>query len=192
MPRWLCPAAALVVVSCDSRPTAPQLDTRTAPRAATAADAPVQTMMLLMPGDVIATEDASGATGRAWVEAHLIVHDGSPRADGSILVVSGADGPMPQASRNAESLRIDVTQATIDPSGLVRFSGTGTFSNRAGEQSFDITGTVGPRPQCCLNDDYIVWDIVGGNAAATLSFSARTIVRDPGGIWTSSSIAQAP
>ena len=181
MPRWKRAAAALMVVACDPGTTAPTIESARSPRAAfhthSVGDAPEQTLLVLLPGDVVATEAANGAVGRAWIEANLIVRDGGARADGAILVVSALDGPMPQASGDATSLRIDVHAASIDASGVIRFEGVGTLRDRTGDGSFAVAGTAGPAADCCRNDGYIVWDIVGGNVHATMKFSARTIIR---------------
>ena len=178
MPRWKHAAAALMLVACDPRTTAPALESPRVPlRAQSDVDAPSLSLLVLAPGDVVATEDANGDVGRAWVEAQIIVRDGSAQADVAILVVSALDGPMPQTSPDARSLRIDVRAAAIDASGVIRFEGVGTLRDRSGDQSFDVAGTVAPRAACCVDPDYIVWDIVGGNVHATMKFSARTIVR---------------
>jgi hypothetical protein len=106
--------------------------------------------------------------------------------DGAILVVSAADGPMPQSDPDAETLSINVEWAGVDSEGTVRFEGIATTS-AGGKTSppFDITGTA--RTSAAPGDPpptYIVWDIVGGNVPkrphSKPAFSVRNLMR----IWS--------
>ncbi len=79
--------------------------------------------------------------------------------DGAILVVSAADGPMPQI--RGESLGVEVSRATINSAGVIQFEGTGTVSTgRVALYRLPITGSA--RPAGGSPDDLII-DIVGGD-----------------------------
>lgn len=143
--------------------------------------APEPTLMVLAPGQLVAVE-VNGATERAWFEARLIVRadgGGVAAADGAILVVSANDGPMPQTSADAATLRIEVRAATVETDGTVRFVGTATRTDGRRESAvFDVTGSA--RPSATVPPDELIWDIVGGNVHE-MSFPAVTTTRLIGG-----------
>ena len=185
MCSWKLVSATVLLVACDPGPLAPS----SRPPAiggvgqlrATTLAAP--SLMVVAPGQLVVIAREDGHTDRAWFEARFTVRDGDPQGaamgDGAILVVSAADGPMPQSSRDAETLRIAVRSATLGPDGVVRFTGVATLSDAGGEsQPFDVAGSV--QPSAKGDPDYIVWDIVGGNVHE-MSFPALTLMRIVGG-----------
>ena len=185
MCSWKVVSATVLLVACDPGPLAPRsrppaIGGVGQPRVTTLA---APSLVVVAPGQVVVIARDGGQTDRAWFEARFTVGDGdrgesAPISDGAILVVSAADGPMPQSSPDAETLRIVVRSATLGPDG-VRFTGVATLSDARGEsEPFDVAGSVPSSGEG--NPDYIVWDIVGGNVHE-MSFPALTLMRIVGG-----------
>ena len=86
---------------------------------------------------------SSGETAQASFKARFHVStspDPEAQADGAILVVSAADGPMPQIG--GESLAIEISRATINRGSMLLFDGTATVSaNRVVVAQYPITGS---------------------------------------------------
>ena len=98
--------------------------------------------------------------------------DPTAQMDGAILVVSAVDGPMPVIG--GESLAIDITRAVVDVDGVIRFEGSATVSSgRIVVDRYPITGST-QASGVGRDYDYIVSDIVGGNATWEVRFSALT------------------
>lgn len=187
MRSWKLASATVLLVACDAGPLAPRsrpmpIGGVVQPRAATLAS---PSLVVIAAGQLVGIVREGGEVDRAWFEARFSVRDGdtgqnAPIGDGAILVVSASDGPMPQSSPDAETLRIDVRSATLGTDGVVRFVGVATVSDARGEsQPFDVTGSVQPSAKD-NPPDYIVWDIVGGNVHE-MSFPALTLMRVVGG-----------
>jgi hypothetical protein len=124
-------------------------------------------LILVAPGQLVTLELASGETKPAWFQAEIFVREpnGAAQMDGAILVVSAADGPMPQSSPNAETLSIDVESAVLGSDGVVRFEGLATLTDPSGRRrKFDFSGSLTPRSACCFGPDWLIYDIVGGEA----------------------------
>jgi hypothetical protein len=98
---------------------------------------------------------------------------GATMMDGAILVVSAADGPMPQSSPDAETLRIRLERVSVGLDGVIRFAGTASLddANQKGAP-FDVTGTA---TQQTGGGDDLIWDILGSNVHVTIQ--ARAVVR---------------
>ena len=142
----------------------------------------VGSLLLAVPGQLVVLSRADGRTERAWVQAQITIvtgRDGVPIADGAILVVSAADGPMPQTDPGAEATDIRVTWAAVDGAGSVTFEGSATTASGKQESPpFEVSGTARPESsQTQRHPDYIVWDIVGGNALEGMSFRTTGTLR---------------
>jgi hypothetical protein len=176
---------ALLLVACGGSPTVP-VPALTGLRGAAAevsGDRKGVALSLTVPGQLVSIRFGDDSLSRAWVSAQLTAGtENTPIGDGAILVVSASDGPMPQSDPTAESFSIRVESAVVDATGVVSFEGTATSSEgRITSPPFDIRGTArpsaAPPPPPPSSGDYIVWDIVGGNAQQTMSFTTRTVVR---------------
>ena len=201
MSQWKAVRFALFLAACQAGPASPNVEsprgfsTQLSPQEITAG------LFISVPGQLVSVEQGTEVE-RAWVRAHLAAGtDRVPISDGAILVVSAADGPMPQVDPDAETLSIQVRFAVVDDAGVVRFGGIGTLTTgRVVSPPFEIAGTarpaaappstsppplptpppfIDPNPPSPAPDypDYIVWDIVGGNVQATLTFTTRSTVR---------------
>lgn len=177
MTRRSIAGAVLIVLGC-ADPTAPgrvPAHAVTRPLAATAA---APSLILVAPGQLVALGLAGGETRRAWFQAEIFVRggatpDGAAQMDGAILVVSAADGPMPQSSPNAETLSIDVESASLGSDGVVRFEGIATRTDPSGRRTtFELSGTVTPQAACCFGPDWMIVDIVAGEADGAFKLQA--------------------
>ena len=186
MRSWKLVAAPVLLVACDANPLAPRgrlpaIGSVMQPRAATLS---APSLVVVAPGQLVEIAREGEQTDRAWFEARFVVRDGdagqnAPISDGAILVVSAADGPMPQSTPDAKTLRIAVRSATLNIDGSVQFIGAATVSDANGKsQPFEVAGSV--QPSAKGSPDYIVWDIVGGNVHE-MSFPALTLMRIVGG-----------
>ena len=186
MAQWKAARFALFLAACQAGPASPNVEsprgfgTQLSPEEITAG------LFISVPGQLVSVEQG-GEVERAWVRAQLTAStDRVPISDGAILVVSGADGPMPQVDPDAETLSILVRSAVVNAAGDVRFGGIATLTTgRVVSPPFEIAGTARPAaapldppsPPPSPPPDYIVWDIVGGNLQATLTFTTRSTVR---------------
>jgi hypothetical protein len=190
MKAWKLAVAAPILVACDAIPTEPAR----APVAATDVEArmtettPPPLLILTAPGQIVTLERESGETERAWVQAHLVVPDlsgrgGTAQMDGAILVVSAADGPMPQTSPTATWLKIKINAGTVGSDGVIRFSGIASLGDASGERTtFDIAGSARPH---AADDPYpLIWDIVGGDEYDGATFETEGVLIDRAQILT--------
>ena len=190
MRAWKLAIAAPILMACDATPTEPirapfpaaDLGARTTETAAP----PV--LILTAPGQVVALERAGRESERAWVQAQLVVRDlsgkgGTAQMDGAILVVSAADGPMPQTSPVATWLSIEINAGTVGSDGVLRFSGVARLRDATREGiTFDIAGSAQPH---ATHPDCLIWDIVGGNVHDGATFETDAVILDPAGIFGS-------
>ena len=120
-----------LLVACDHSPTAPVPDLPGLRGAAAEVsdDREGIALSLTVPGQLVSIEFGDGSTARAWVSAQLTAGtENAPIGDGAILVVSAADGPMPQSDPTAESFSIRIESAAVDAGGVVSFEGMATSS----------------------------------------------------------------
>jgi len=152
MKRMMLPTLALLC-ACDGAPLAPDRQPAFKVSSSVTVSARSQAVTL---------EFSSGESAEATFKARFYAaapSDPTAQIDGAILVVSAADGPMPQVG--GESLAIKVSRATINRAGVIQVEGTGTVSTgRVVLDQYPITGSARPT---AADPDYLVWDIVGGN-----------------------------
>lgn len=182
MRPWNSGTILLMVAACSVAPTGPARSPAGSDSPSLSIELDPTALSLTVPGQLVTLELPEGETGRAWVMAHLTTGpDGAPIGDGAILVVSAADGPMPQSDPAAVTTSIRVEWAGVDADGTVRFEGIGTTA-AGGKTSdpFPVSGSARPLPAPARPPRYIVWDIVGGNVHETMRFTALglLLVRD--------------
>lgn len=181
MRPWKTGTILLMVGACSVAPTGPGRSSAGADPPSLSIELDPASLSLIAPGQLVTLELPEGETGRAWVMAHLTTGpDGVPIGDGAILVVSAADGPMPQSDPAAVTTSIRVEWAGVDADGTLRFEGIGT-TTAGGKSSdpFPVSGTARPLPAPAPPPpppqpppQYIVWDIVGGNVHEAMRFTA--------------------
>jgi hypothetical protein len=178
MTRRKLAGAVLILAACDSAmPTAATRDPGAPPDANVLVVEATGAVSLIVsaPGQLVVVEHSDGRTDRAWFEAHMVAgtNGGATMMDGAILVVSAADGPMPQSSPDAETLRIRLERVSVGLDGVIRFAGTASLddANQKGAP-FDVTGTA---TQQTGGGDDLIWDILGSNVHVTIQ--ARAVVR---------------
>ena len=194
MTAWKPVVLVALLVGCGMNPTAPVPVSGLRGAAEVRGDREGVALSLTIPGQLVSIQFGDGSIARAWVSGQLTAGtENAPIGDGAILVVSAADGPMPQSDPSAESFSIRIESAAVDAAGVVSFEGTATSSEgRIESPPFDVRGTARPTaappappppppppppPSGPTSPTYIVWDIVGGNLQQTMSFTTRTIVR---------------
>jgi hypothetical protein len=200
MAQWKVARFALILAACHGGPASPNVESPWGFDTQLSPDEITEGVFISVPGQLVSVEQGTELE-RAWMRAHLTA--GTDRvaiSDGAILVVSAADGPMPQVDPDGETLSIVVRSALVDAAGVIRFDGIGTLTTgRVVSPPFEITGTarpsaapsfsppplptpppfIDPNPPSPAPDypDYIVWELVGGNLQPTLTFTTRSTVR---------------
>jgi hypothetical protein len=166
--RWLSPLLLAVLLACNGAPVDPDASAGSAERNVLTAAEARPAGMLVAPPQLVSIDFGDGETARAWFRASFLlanaetVRGGAAQMDGAILVVSAADGPMPQAPSGDKMLRILVTLATLDSEGVVRFEGAATLRDEQGEQQLLITGSA--RALATGGDALLLmWDIAGSD-----------------------------
>ena len=182
MATWKPASLAMILAACQAGPTSPAGESPQGFVAELSPEAIATGLFLSVPGQLVSVEQGIEVE-QAWVSAHLTAGtDRVPISDGAILVVSAADGPMPQTDPEAETLSIEVRSAVVDDGGVVLFGGLARLATgREVSPPFEISGmarpAAAPPASSPSGPDYIVWDIVGGNVLAPLTFTTRTVVR---------------
>lgn len=181
MTRWKLAVAMSIFVACDAGPAAPDSDSSERAAVPTVARTARALSVIVVPGQLVTLESGRGDTERAWVQGRIVMDvigpDGAAKMDGAILVVSAADGPMPQTVRNAETLQIDINSGRIDADDILRFQGVAVLRDENGEHVFDITGSARPEAD---NPDCLIWDIVGSEWWDGAKFETAVVLRNPG------------
>lgn len=167
-------AALLLAAGCDAPPTAPAPNARPDSFTDTRSDLIVAPLLVaVVPGQVVRLERSRGVVETAFIQAHVVAWGGTEAMDGAILVVSAADGPMPQTDPDAEWLRVRIERGTFDEDGTIVWEGTGTLRGPRGERTdFPIAGSGRPVSE---SPDEILWEISGSNvydgAKATVEYT---------------------
>jgi hypothetical protein len=123
MSRWQLPGPLLLVAGCVATPTEPVRGVEGAILPVFAEEAVSQ--VLVAPGQLVSLQRSGSDPRTAWFEARIVVggEGEAPAMDGAILVVSAADGPMPQSDPDAEWFFIRISRATVGSDRVVRFDG---------------------------------------------------------------------
>jgi hypothetical protein len=171
MKKLILPTLALLG-GCDGTPLAP--DRQPAFKASS-------TVTVFARTQDVTLRFSSGETAQASFKARFYAStspDPEAQIDGAILVVSAADGPMPQIG--GEALAIEILRATVNRAGVVQFEGTATVSTgREVSDQSPITGSVRPS-----NGDPISWAILGGNVYDwEIEFGAKGNVLEIKEVW---------
>ena len=183
---WITGTALLALAACVGQPLDPEAARSVTSQSEVAELDPssgeAASLNLVVPGQLVTLEHPDGQTERAWVQAQITITPGlgGAQMDGAILVVSAADGPMPQTDPDAETTSIRVRWAGVDDDGTVRFEGTAIRTvGREVSLPFDISGTARPAgaPPPQPDGTSIVWGIVGGNVQESMAFSATGTLR---------------
>jgi hypothetical protein len=144
----------------------------------------VAPVVLLVKPQLVEVELTDGGRRSAEVRGQMILatSDDAAAPDGAILVVSAADGPMPNLPRGAwAQVVFQFTSGMIDPSGAVTLAGVATLHYPDGTRVSDAVTASTTLPDGCkpLVDcpDDLIFDILGGqvydDAGAPARFGLR-------------------